>query len=261
MELGSLEWKNFIKNGAKVMGINIGRKQTDQFAIHAIELIKWTKKINLTAITDPYDVAVKHFLDSIAPAHMIPQAVSMLDIGSGGGFPGIPLKVLIPSLNVTLVDASRKKISFLKHVTRILKLENIQSYHTRAEDLAGTCQIIFGEQNRLFDVIISRALSRLGNFVKMALPLLAERGVIIALKGKITDAEIESVRSLALHKVHGISKTKKDSLMMSVKKYTLPGTESERSIITISNFASQVVPNRKIDRIAYEYVIINNLIN
>ena len=105
----------------------------------------------------------------------------MLDIGSGGGFPGIPLKVLRPKLSVTLIDASRKKVSFLKHVIRTLKLDNIDAFHIRAEDLAAHPSYL----NR-FDVIISRALSSLEHFVRLAVPLLAKWGIIIAMRGKVT---------------------------------------------------------------------------
>ena len=125
MEIGSEKWKNIIKDGAKTMEIHIDQEQVDQCALHAVELMKWNQKTNLTTITDPLEVAVKHFLDSMAPAPLISQSSKMLDIGSGGGFPGIPLKILIPSLSVTLIDASRKKVSFLSYLIRTLKLKLI----------------------------------------------------------------------------------------------------------------------------------------
>ena len=90
MKIGSAKWKRLIIDGAGEMGIAVAPEKTDQFAIHAEELLRWTQKINLTAITDPLEVAVKHYLDSIAPAGMIPLDAAVLDMGSGGGFPGIP---------------------------------------------------------------------------------------------------------------------------------------------------------------------------
>ena len=83
--------------------------------MHAAELVRWNQKINLTAITDPFEVAVKHFLDSLPAARLLPKDATLLDIGSGGGLPGLPLKILMPSLSITLIDASRKKVNFLKN--------------------------------------------------------------------------------------------------------------------------------------------------
>ena len=232
MELGSKDWKQFVTDGAGAMGIQLSGSETDQFALHGIELINWTRKINLTTITDPYEIGVKHFLDSIAPAPMIPKGVSILDIGSGGGFPGIPLKILIPSLTVTLIDASRKKVNFLKHVIRILHLENIDALHVRAEDLANSLPENDGLFNRPFDIIISRALSALDKFITLALPLLAKDGVIIALKGNVNATEIESVR-LCVKKTSYRTGVNKDNFSLLVKEYVLPYLGLERSLVRL----------------------------
>jgi 16S rRNA (guanine527-N7)-methyltransferase len=161
----------------------------------------------------------------LAPAPVIPPDASLLDIGSGGGFPGIPLKVLMPSLSVTLIDASRKKVSFLKHVIRTLKLENIEAQYVRAEDLV---------RDRTFannyDVIISRALSSMDTFVLMALPLLAKEGIIIVMKGKTSKEEIESEYSL-IKKMSGISEGNENNITLNLIKYTLPYLQSERSVL------------------------------
>ena len=115
MRIGSPQWAALIVEGAKAFGLALDQKQVSRFAAHASELIKWNKKFNLTTITDPRDMALKHYLDSIAPAKRIPSFSTLLDIGSGGGFPGIPLKIICPNLKLTLIDGSRKKINFLKH--------------------------------------------------------------------------------------------------------------------------------------------------
>ena len=141
MEIGTNEWSNFLIDHAKKIGIDFDRTQNRLFSAHAAELIKWNRKINLTTITDPIEVASNHFLDSLVPARFMPPHAAMLDIGSGGGFPGIPLKVLLPELSVTLIDASRKKVSFLKHVIRTLKLDDIEALHIRAEDLADRSEL------------------------------------------------------------------------------------------------------------------------
>ncbi len=217
--IGSAEWKHLIIQGAKALDVRPDQEKTDQFAIHGLELLKWNRKINLTAITDPLEVAVKHYLDSIAPAPVIPPGSSLLDIGSGGGFPGIPLKILLPSLSVTLIDASRKKISFQKHVIRTLGLQNIEARHIRAEELAREEPFA-----NAFDVIVCRALSSLDAFVAMALPLLTTDGMMIALKGKVSEAEIESWENL---------KVGKDRFSLMLKKYKLPYLGAERAIVSL----------------------------
>jgi 16S rRNA (guanine527-N7)-methyltransferase len=229
MRIGSTKWKNIIYNGANDLDIQIDRGKIDQFAIHAVELLKWSQKINLTAISDPLEIAVKHFLDSIAPARYISPDTSLLDVGSGGGFPGIPLKIMIPSLSVTLIDASRKKVSFLKHVIRMLGLTNIEACHVRAQDLSKDCGV-----HTAYDVIISRALSSMVNFVQMSLPLLAKHGVIMAMKGKITDKEIESER-LVLAKRRDMQENAASSFSVVLKKYRLPYLKSQRSLVIIKN--------------------------
>ena len=215
MNIGSEQWKKLVEKGAGNLNIHIDRKITDQFTIHATELIKWNQTINLTAITDPLEVGVKHFLDSIAPARVMPLSGRMLDIGSGGGFPGIPLKILVPSLSVTLIDDSRKKVSFLKHIIRNMKLIEIDARQIRAEELAKE-----KSAKNCFDVIICRAFSRLDKILTKALPLLAKGGIIIAMKGKISESEIESVG--------------KNNLSLVVEKYKLPFLELERTLVIIS---------------------------
>ncbi len=229
MQIGSKNWKNVIYDGAKDLEIQIDQEKIDQFGIHAFELLKWTRKINLTTISDPLEIAVKHFLDSIAPAPIIPPDTSLLDIGSGGGFPGIPLKIMIPSLSVTLIDASRKKVSFLKHVIRMLGLDNIEACHVRAEDLSRAFI-----SNNTYDVIISRALSSMVNFVQMSLPLLAKDGFIIAMKGRMSVKKIESAL-LPIKKRSGIQKNSISNFNIILKKYRLPYLKSERSIVIVKS--------------------------
>jgi len=207
--------------------IHVDSDKVEKFTTHAMELAKWNRKMNLTAITDPVEVAVKHFLDSIAPDSMIPSNTSLLDIGSGGGFPGIPLKILNPSLSVTLIDASRKKVSFLKHIIRILGLENIEAFHVQSEEFSK--QAVFVGS---FNVIISRALSSTPDFFLMALPLLDKNGIIIAMKGKRSKAGIESVRSL-IHKKTGMKDENRTKIELRLKTYTLPYLKLERSIVIL----------------------------
>ena len=211
MNIGGEQWKKLVEEGAASLNIHIARKITDQFSIHASELIKWNRKINLTTITDPVEVAVKHFLDSIISVRVMPEYGRLLDIGSGGGFPGIPIKIMIPSLSVTLIDASRKKVSFLKHIIRNIKLTEIDARQIRAEELANE-----KPAKNFFDVIICRAFSRLDKIILKALPLLTKDGIIIAMKGKLSDSDLESAG--------------KYNLSLTVEKYKLPFLELERSL-------------------------------
>ena len=224
MEIGSREWQNFITDGARKLGVEIDAGMTTQFSNHASELIKWNRKLNLTAITHPEDLAVKHFLDSLAPAHFIPDNARMLDIGSGGGFPGIPLKILNPSLKVMLIDGTRKKVNFLKHALRILKLESIEAHQIRAENLHEDPAYA-----NLFDVIISRALSPLKLFVNMALPLLAQHGTLMAMKGEVGQEELNAVD------LYG----PEDRYHLEVKNYRLHSIEAPRSLIVIRRLHSK----------------------
>ncbi|MBW1867471.1 MAG: 16S rRNA (guanine(527)-N(7))-methyltransferase RsmG [Deltaproteobacteria bacterium] len=219
MEIGSDKWKEVINIGADTFDIQIDSEKMDRFAAHAAELMQWNKKINLTAICKPLEIAVKHVLDSIIPSLIIPSdKKKLLDIGSGGGFPGIPLKILLPSLSVTLIDASRKKVNFLKHIIRTLKLENIDALHIRAEEMAGTTGF-----EKKFDVIISRALTSLESFIAMALPLLSENGMIIALKGNVEGADIKAVKSLI----------KSHAMLLTLRQYPLPFLKDKRTIVSV----------------------------
>jgi len=230
MKIGSKKWQNLIFEGAKNLDIQAGPESIEKFAAHALELMKWNPKINLTAITDPLEVAIKHFLDSIIPAKIIPPNTSLLDIGSGAGFPGIPLKILIPSLSVTLIDASRKKVSFLNHVIRTLELEGIEALHVRAENFAKKTGI-----TNTYDVIISRALSSMAAFAMTALCFLKKGGVIIAMRGKVSDEDMAVLRS-TIHKKLGIPHEDTHAVSLRVDKYTLPYLESDRAIVSMKIF-------------------------
>ena len=232
MQIGSKEWSDLIIEGASTFDIDLNPGQTHQFALHATELVRWNQKINITAITDPFEVAVKHFLDSLPTARFLPKDATLLDIGSGGGFPGLPLKVLLPSLSITLIDASRKKVNFLKHVIRALKLENIEALHIRAEDLANDPLY----RNR-FNIVISRAVSSLELFRRLALPLLIDEGAMMALKGDVVIDEMKELQG------RGVGDgddpiTAGRQYSVTVEKYRLPFLNSDRSIVIIRKMKS-----------------------
>ena len=218
MKIGSKEWQRFIIDSARELGIEIDERVSARFSIHACELIKWNRKINLTAITDPREIAIKHYLDSLVPAEFISDKARLLDIGSGGGFPGLPLKIFKPTIFALLIDGVRKKINFLKHVLRILGLENIEARQMRPEMLLKDPECVAS-----FDVIISRALSDLATFVRSALPLLAQHGTIIAMKGEIDTKELDAVRADAAE----------DQYSLEIETYGLPSIDSQRSLVII----------------------------
>ena len=244
MIIGSTEWKKIIIKGTKALGINIDKKSTKLFAAHADELVKWNKAVNLTSITDPFDIAVKHYIDSIYPVSLMPKGVfSILDMGPGGGFPGIPLKIMLPDISFTLIDSSRKKVGFLKHIIRSLNLNNITAHQVRAE-------FFFNDTNfKPFDIIICRAFSSLKNIAEKSLPLLGENGTIFAMKGHCLDKEIVSLSLLnqsSNQSSMGQSSMGQSSmgigkkgLHMSIKKYTLPFIGAKRTVVMLKQTNSK----------------------
>ena len=228
IEFESTEWAHIIDKGAMAMGICLERSQITRFAVHAKELMAWNRFAKLTAITDPVEIAVKQFLDIMPLFPLLPPGSRLLDIGSGGGFPGIPLKIMRPDLEVTLIDASRKKVSFQKHIIRTLALKDIESHHIRAEELKRELEgggQYGGAELRPYDVIVSKAVSKLDRFLDQAIPLLGRPGIMVAMKGRSVETELESVRS----------KIEAEGLAVATKKYRLPHIDIERCLIILSN--------------------------
>ena len=177
-----------LKQGCEKIQVDISNEQISLMAVHATQLILWNKKINLTAIVEPQAMAEKHFIDALAVHTFLGQEKRMMDMGTGGGFPSIPLKILNPDLELVLVDSSRKKVTFLKHVIRTLGLKNIEALHCRVEDLAED-----KSHAGTYDAVISRAFTGLEKFVELAFPLLKPEGKIYALKGKQAPEEITPI--------------------------------------------------------------------
>lgn len=178
-------FQDYLKEGSAELGIILSPQQLASFTIYADELCKWNRKINLTSITLPEEIAVKHFIDSLTLLKYAVISGELLDIGSGGGFPGIPLKIVSPGTRVVSVDAVEKKINFQRHIVRTLALEGFSAQHSRVENL-------FPQYEDFFNHIVSRAFADIPEFVKNALPLLAENGTIIAMKGKEGRKEAEA---------------------------------------------------------------------
>jgi len=180
------ENKNLLVQGGKTFGIDLDEKAIEAFELYLKELVKWNQKINLTAIRSEKGIVLKHFLDSLSASPHLPKLSSILDIGSGPGFPGIPLKIVEPNLAMTLIDSVRKKVDFQMHIIRMLGLKGIEAIHGRVQD-KGILQSLGGR----FDITLSRAFSDLRTFLVLSLPLLKEEGMAIAMKGTVDHKEIE----------------------------------------------------------------------
>jgi len=180
------ELKNLLLEGSRSVGIHLNPHQIACFLIYLGELKEWNKKINLTSIRGDQGIVIKHFVDSLTPLKYIKPSSALLDIGSGAGFPGIPLKIADPSLSVILVDSVRKKVSFQKHIIRQLKLEGIQAFQQRLGDRARS-----SIKERYFDVVISRAISHLDRYLVLGEPYIKKGGKLIAMMGKFKDRELE----------------------------------------------------------------------
>ncbi len=219
MEIGSDEWSALITAGAGAFGVEVTAAQAAQMACHAMQLLAWNRVTNLTTVTEPVAMARTHYLDSLSVVPLVAPAAAVLDIGSGGGFPGLPLHIIRPGRRTTLIDASRKKVSFLRHVIRELGLTGILALHSRAEELAAP------PGSPRFGVIVSRALGAVAPFVRIALPLLAEGGRIVAMKGHLDLREIRCLQHAAETGSYGAT------LRLLCRDYRLPGLTSERTLL------------------------------
>jgi 16S rRNA (guanine527-N7)-methyltransferase len=185
------DWQTIIRKGAVSSGLDLDPVHVDGFYRHMHEMLHWNRKFNLTAITDPEDIAVKHFLDAIAPAGKIPAGARILDVGTGAGFPGLPLKVLRPTSFVTLIDSSRKKINFLRHVIRILELDQVEAVQVRIEELV---KDLPGQPP--YDIIVSRAFTGAAVLTGLLEPLLVNGAVLMLWKGPAIADEIRALQEL-----------------------------------------------------------------
>ena len=177
---------NFIEDIRKHFGIILTDDQLLKFQIYFETLIEYNKHTNLTRITDKEEVYYKHFYDSLTLSSLIyNKDASLCDMGSGAGFPSIPLKIIYPELKITIIDSLNKRITFLKELTRKLEIDNINLIHSRIED--------YGVKNNLkFDYVTARALGNLTLISEMALPMLKVKGRFLAMKGSNVADELKA---------------------------------------------------------------------
>ena len=202
--------------GARVLGVTLTEEKVKAFEFFLQELMRWNQKMNLTSIKGPFEILVKHFLDSLAVSpHLIPGS-SLLDVGSGAGFPCIVLKIYDPSLRVTSIDSSGKKLSFQRHLIRQLRLEDIDAVHAHLPDPQ-----FVGKFNKSFDYAISRAFGSLGTLLRIARPCIKDTGIIVAMKGKM------GVRDA----LNNNTATRLNMRLQRAVSFTLPFTDASRTLL------------------------------
>lgn len=170
--------RELIKNGAEKLGISLSLEQINTVFIYLAELKKWSQKINLTAIKDERDIVIKHVLDSLSYLHGFAPApgLRLLDMGSGAGFPALPIKIACPEISITMVDSVKKKASFLRHIIRTLKLTETTVIDTRTEELSAHFL-------STFDIVTARAFADMKSAIAEGMPLLKPGGLIVLSRG------------------------------------------------------------------------------
>jgi 16S rRNA (guanine527-N7)-methyltransferase len=181
--------------GAGKLGIQLNDRQVKQFELYYQELVEWNTRINLTAITNYHSVQVKHFLDSLMIILVLPDRelqrpdFSIADIGTGAGFPGLPLKILLPQLRLVLIEPTAKKTAFLRHIVGKLELQNVEILNARAEEAAHLP--LYREQ---FALVVSRAVALLPTLVELTLPFCQVGGRFMAQKKGEIEQEVDSAK-------------------------------------------------------------------
>jgi 16S rRNA (guanine527-N7)-methyltransferase len=214
----------YLAEGAANLGIKLGSYELEQFDIYYRELLEWNSRINLTSITDLKDVQVKHFLDSLIVIKALKQrerttSSRFIDVGTGGGFPGIPLKIALPDIKMVLLEATAKKVSFLNRLIEKLGIQGIDVITGRAEEIAQK-----PEYRQQFDVVLSRAVAHLPVLVELTLPFCAIGGRVIAQKKG--DIQLELEQAIKAIDILGGN-------LSRVEKVEMEGLDDERYLVVI----------------------------
>ncbi|HAS04690.1 MAG TPA: 16S rRNA (guanine(527)-N(7))-methyltransferase RsmG [Dehalococcoidia bacterium] len=214
---------NRLSEEAEKLGVALDWYQLNQFEIYYRDLVDWNNRINLTAITDVGEVQIKHFLDSLSLVPLIKglssRSFRIIDVGTGAGFPGIPVKIAIPDIKMTLIEATTKKTRFLEHIITKLQLFDIEVINERAEETGQN-----PEYREKFDIVMSRAVAELAILAELTLPLCSIGGCVIAQKKGDISLEMEnSLKAVAML----------GGRLSSVEKVKLDGLEDERYLVII----------------------------
>ena len=218
-----------LNTGAIKLGLHLNPRQLEQFHIYYKELLDWNQRMNLTAITDYEEVQIKHFLDSLTvtlacPPQTSPAETHLIDVGTGAGIPGLPLKILFPDIRLVLLDATAKKATFLHHLKDKLGLDNVEIVVGRAEEVAH-----LSEYRERFDIVLSRAVAPLQTLVELTLPFCTIGGSFIAQKKGDIDLEI-SQATRAISTLGG--------RLQEVKRVELEEFTDERQLIIIDKVSA-----------------------
>lgn len=211
--------KEYLKQSLEKCDISITDQQVDKLFSFKNKLIEWNEKINLTTIIEEKEIIQKHFVDSLIPQKYIPKNSYLLDLGTGAGFPGIPLKILRDDIKPVLMDSVNKKVNYLNETIEKLNLENIQAVHYRAEDAA---QI--NDYREKFDIVITRALSNMRTLSEYMLPFVKIGGIAICMKGPNIQEELEDSKK-AIKLLGGE--------IQEVINYTIPDTDLNYNLVII----------------------------
>jgi 16S rRNA (guanine527-N7)-methyltransferase len=229
-----------LKARAADLGLNLGLRHLELFDVYYRELAVWNQRLNLTAITGYEDVQIKHFLDSLScllaltpggptaipstvPVQRTSQPLWFLDVGSGAGLPGLPIKIMLPDIRMTLVETTGKKVTFLRHIVKTLELEGVQVLNARAEDVGR-----LPEHRERYDVVLARAVAHLSVLSEYCLPFARVGGRVVAPKGPDAPDEAKTAR-IAIEMLGGS--------LVEVKPVTLPGLDSKRHLIVVDKVA------------------------
>ena len=213
------EFTKIFNNYLEKLNLTLTEEQIEKFYNYMNLLIEWNKKINLTAIVEPKDIILKHFIDSLTIVKYIKEGETIIDVGTGAGFPGIPLKIAREDLKITLADSLNKRINFLNEVINKLDLKNIETIHTRAEELGKN-----KKYREKFDIATSRAVANMSTLSEYLIPFIKVKGRCICMKSSDIDTELENAKKAI--NILGCKIESKD-------KFDLPNSDLGRSVIIL----------------------------
>lgn len=214
-----MSFEEKIKNQMKKVGINLNEEQINKFYKYEKLLLEWNEKINLTSIVDEDEIILKHFVDSAILSKYIGENDYMADIGTGAGFPGIPVKIVNEQNKIVLIDSLNKRINFLQIIIKELNIKEIEAIHSRAEEIGHN-----KKYRQKFDIVTSRAVAKLNVLLEYMLPLTKVGGMCICLKGPNIKEELEEAKN-SIEILGG--------KIEKIENFTLPDSDIERNLIFI----------------------------